>query len=478
MELIRYWRVMRRWAWLIIACPLVAALAAGVISLQLPKVYEAQVSLLVRPAQPLSVVPGSAPLTADQVLRTYARLMTERPILERVISDEALGTDPVKLSRQITVTPEPSTTILDVAVRDTDPDRARRTANTLVADFLADVKAIQRSEANAPTASSADNLVVKSPAILPTEPVSPRPLLNIALAVLAGLAVGAGLAFLLDYMDQSVRSDEILRERVGLVPLGHISFVPAKPDRRGELLTLGGDAPVVEAYKALRTNLLFSSVDKEVKTIVITSAGPNEGKSRTAANLSIVLAQAGHPTLLVDADFRRPSQHRIFGRVRNVGLSNLIVQDMPEAALFVPDEQVKDLVILASGPTPPNPSELLGSAQMNGLLARFRKHFDYVVIDTPPVNAVTDATVLAANTDAAILVVDTNKATYTAVQHAKQALDRVGGKVLGSVMNKMKAAGGNYYYDAYAYNYGHPNGKVAAAAASAPAPAPVEKETP
>src|SRR6266566_1292286 len=462
MELIQYWRVVRRWAWLIFVCPLLAALAAGLISLQLPKVYEAQVSLLVRPAQPLAVVPGSAPLTADQVLRTYAALMTERPILERVISDEALRTDPVELSRQITVSPVPTTTILNVAVRDTDPDRARRTANTLVADFLADVKEIQRSEANAPTASSADNLVVKSPAILPTEPVWPKPLLIVPVALLVGLAVGLGLAFLLDYMDQSVRSDEVLRERVGLVPLGHISFVLARPNRRGELLTLGGDSPVVEAYKALRTNLLFSSVDKEVKTIVITSAGPNEGKSRTAANLAIVLAQAGHPTLLVDADFRRPSQHRIFGRVRNMGLSNLIVQDMPESALFVPDDQVKDLVILASGPTPPNPSELLGSAQMNGLLARFSKHFDYVVIDTPPVNAVTDASVLAANMDAAILVVDTNKATYTGVQHAKQALDRVGAKVLGSVMNKMKASGGRYYYSEYGYGYGStaPNGKV------------------
>src|SRR5205807_8489619 len=134
----------------------------------------------------------------------------------------------------------------------------------------------------------------------------------------------------------------------------------------------------------------------------------------------------------------------------------------PEAALFVQDEQVKDLVILASGPTPPNPSELLGSAQMNSLIARFRKHFDYVVIDTPPVNAVTDASVLAANADAAILVIDTNKATYTAVQHAKQALDRVGAKVLGSVMNKMKAAGGRYYYSEYVYGYGSsaPNGKV------------------
>jgi receptor protein-tyrosine kinase len=479
MVLIRYWRVVRRWAWLIILCPLVAALAAGLISLQLPKIYEAQVSILVRPSQPLPGDPTVAALTTDQILRTYARLMTERPLLERVISDQALKTGPVSLSKQIKVTPQPNTAILDVGVSDPDPGRARDIANTLVNDFIAQIRDIQATEAKAPTASSA-NLVVVAPAIQPEKPVSPRPLLNIGLGILAGLVVGLGLAFLLDSLDQSVRSDDILRERVGLVPLGHISFVPAKPDRRGELVTLGGDSPVVEAYKALRTNLLFSSVDKEVKTIVITSAGPNEGKSRTAANLAIVLAQAGHPTLLLDADFRRPSQHRMFGRVRNVGLSNLIVQDIPEAALFVPDEQVKDLVILASGPTPPNPSELLGSAQMNGLLARFRKDFDYVVIDTPPVNAVTDASVLAANTDAAILVVDTNKATYTAVQHAKQALDRVGARVLGSLMNKMKAAGGRYYYSEYGYGYSlsTSNGKVPAEAvdANAHTPASVEKE--
>ena len=475
MELIRYWRVIRRLAWLIVLCPIVAALAAGLISLQLPKIYEAKASLLVRPAQPLSVDPGVAALTTDQILRTYARLMTERPLLEQVISDQGLKTDPATLFKQITVTPAPNTAILDVAVRDTDPVRAKDTANTLVNDFIAKIKDIQKTEAKAPTASSADNLVIWTPAIVPLDPVSPRPLLNIGLGILAGLVVGLGLAFLIDYLDQSVRSDEVLRERVGLVPLGHIAYLPAKPARRGELVTLAGDSPMVEAYKTLRTNLLFSSVDREVKTVVITSAVPNEGKSRTAANLAIVLAQAGHPTLLVDADFRRPSQHRIFGRVRNIGLSNMIVQDMPDSALFVQDEQVKDLVVLASGPTPPNPSELLGSGQMKALLAQFRKGFEYIVLDTPPVNAVTDASVLAASADAAILVIDTNKATYPAVQHAKQALERVGGKVLGSVMNKMKATGGNYYYYAYEYSYGHPNGKVPTETA---APTPVEKETP
>src|SRR5207253_3164039 len=124
MELIGYWRVVRRWAWVIILCPVVAAFAAGLVSLQIPKVYEAQVSLLVRPAEPLSVEPGGATLTPDQISRTYAQWMTKRPVLQKVITDLNLQTDPVNLSHQIVVTPEPNTTILDVAVRDTNPAQA------------------------------------------------------------------------------------------------------------------------------------------------------------------------------------------------------------------------------------------------------------------------------------------------------------------------------------------------------------------
>src|ERR1700731_780504 len=185
MELIRYWRVMRRWAWLIVLCTLVAVLAAGLISLQLPKIYEAKATLLVRPAQPLSVDLGAAGLTTDQILRTYARLMTERPMLDQVISEEGLKTDPTRLSRDITVTPAVNASILDVAVRNADPASARDTANTLVDDFIAKIKVIQQSEANSKTANSADNLVIWTRAIQPIDPIWPRPLLNIGLGLLA-----------------------------------------------------------------------------------------------------------------------------------------------------------------------------------------------------------------------------------------------------------------------------------------------------
>jgi capsular exopolysaccharide synthesis family protein len=185
-----------------------------------------------------------------------------------------------------------------------------------------------------------------------------------------------------------------------------------------------------------------------------------EGKSHTAANLAVVLAQAGYSTVLVDADFRRPSQHRIFGRIRNVGLSNLMLRDVPEHELLWPIDQVSNLHLIASGPTPPNPSELLGSAQMRTLLASLRERFAYVVIDTPPVNAVTDPTVLAAHADATILVIEQGRTTFPALMRAQQALERVGANIVGAVINKLRSEGTSYYYYNYQYgDYHKGNGK-------------------
>ena len=353
----KYFRVLRNRMWMIIICPIVAALAAGIVSFALPPVYEAQVVLLVRPAQPLaSSDPTVAALTADQVSRTYASLMTERPLLESVSTDLGLKIQPVDLAKKIKVTREPNTTILDVAVQDTNPALARDLANRLVADFIAEVKQIQQQETQLPNSRSGDNLVIVSPAVTPDKPVSPNKTLNIAVAFAAGLLVAIGVAFLLDYLDQSIKNDEELTERLGLIPIGHIAFAPVGKGRRAELLALDSQSPASEAYRALRTSLLFSTIDQELKTLVVTSPAPGEGKSRTAANLAIVLAGAGHKTVLIDADFRRPSLHKTFGRIRNVGLSNLILQDVPENEAITAVETVPNLWLVTTGPTPPNPS--------------------------------------------------------------------------------------------------------------------------
>jgi capsular exopolysaccharide synthesis family protein len=459
MELTRYIRVVRQRLWIIVACPIVAALAAGIVSFLLPPVYEAHVSLLVRPSQPLSTTdPNVAALTADQISRTYASLMTQPPLLESVSKELGLSIRAEDLKKEITVTPEVNTTILDVAVKDTNPALARDLANRLTAALITEVKGFQQQETSLPNSRTGDNLLVVAPAVLPDRPVSPNKALNIAIAFAAGLLLALGFAFLLDYLDQSIKTDEELTERSGLIPLGHLLFIPSGKGKRGELVALDEQSHASEAFKALRTSLLFSTIDQELKEVVVTSAELGEGKSRTAANLAIVLAEAGHKTLLIDADFRRPSQHRIFGKIRNVGLSNLILEDVSEAEAITAVDGVPNLWLVTSGPTPPNPSELLGSGRMRELIAKLRGYFSYLVIDTPPVNAVTDASILAASASGTVLVVEQGRTTFPALKHAKQMLDRVGAHTLGAVMNKVRPSSGSYGYT-YGYYATSANGQ-------------------
>jgi capsular exopolysaccharide synthesis family protein len=451
MELNRYLRVLRHRLWMILACPILAAVAAGITSFALPPVYEAKVDLAVRPAQLLpSTDPNAAAVSSSTILATYALFTTEPPLLNKVIADLGLKTTPDELVKEVKVTPDTLALVLHIAVQDTNPALARDVANTLVADFIAEVKQIQQVETQSPNPRTGDNFVVLSPAVLPTKPVSPSKTLDVVVAFVAGLLVAIGLAVLLDYLDQSIKSDEELTERLGLVSLGHVPFLVAGTGKSGELVALDVQSQAAEAYKALRTGILFSGIERDINELVVTSAGMAEGKSRTAANLAVVLAQAGYKTLLIDADFRRPSQHRIFGRIRNLGLSNLIVQDATEAESITAVEAVPNLWLLCSGPIPPNPSELLGSGRMRAVVANLVPAFNYVIIDTPPVNAVTDAPILAASARATILVVEQGRTTFPALGRAKQMLDRVGARTLGVVMNKVRAASGSY-----AYEYGY-----------------------
>jgi capsular exopolysaccharide synthesis family protein len=456
MELNRYLRVLRRRLWMIVALPIVAALAAGIVSLLLPPVYEAHVSVYVRLAEPLAASdPTGVSLTSDQVLRTYASLVSERPLLQSVITEYGLTITPEDLSKEIAATPVPNTTKLDVAVRNTNPALARDLDNSLVADLITEVNQFQQQASQTSNSATRDNLFVVSPAVLPDRPVSPSKLVNVLVAFGVGLLAAVGVVFLMDYFDQSIKNDDELTERLGLISIGHIAFTPPTKAKRSELVTLDAQSHTAEAYKALRTSLLFSGIDQGLSVVVVTSPESGEGKSRTAANLAVVLAQAGHRALLVDADFRRPSQHRIFGRVRNVGLSNLIVQDVPEAEAITLVDGVPNLWLLTSGPTPPDPSELLGSGRMRELTQLLRTHFKFVIVDTPPINAVTDASILAASASATILVVEHGRTTFPALKRAKQMLDRVGAHTVGIVMNKLRASSGSYSYEYGYYSGAH-----------------------
>ncbi|MCF8888184.1 CpsD/CapB family tyrosine-protein kinase [Priestia megaterium] len=203
--------------------------------------------------------------------------------------------------------------------------------------------------------------------------------------------------------------------------------------------------PVAEQYRTIRTNIQFSNVDQDIKTIVVTSSGAEEGKSTTTSNLATVYAQQGLKVLLIDADLRKPTGHYTFRLENHIGLTNVLTRQST-LAQAVQASEIPHLSVLTSGPIPPNPSELLASAQMAELLKEMKKQFDMIIFDTPPILAVADAQILANQVDGTVLVVSSGKTEKDAALKSKELLSNAKGKLLGVVLNNRKVEEGNYYY--------------------------------
>ncbi|MED4254038.1 CpsD/CapB family tyrosine-protein kinase [Priestia megaterium] len=203
--------------------------------------------------------------------------------------------------------------------------------------------------------------------------------------------------------------------------------------------------PVAEQYRTIRTNIQFSNVDQEIKAVVVTSSGTEEGKSTTASNLATVYAQQGLKVLLIDADLRKPTGHYTFRLENHIGLTNVLTRQST-LAQAIQESEIPHLSVLTSGPIPPNPSELLASAQMTELLKEMKEQFDMIIFDTPPILAVADAQILANQVDGTILVVSSGKTEKDAALKSKELLSNAQGKLLGVVLNNRKVEEGNYYY--------------------------------
>lgn len=211
-------------------------------------------------------------------------------------------------------------------------------------------------------------------------------------------------------------------------------------------------SPVSEAYRTIRTNIKFSNIaGQELKTIMLTSATPNEGKSTTVSNLAVVMAQAGHSVVLCDCDFRNPTQHKIFG-LHNKGLSNCVATGS-NVMDIIQQTSVPNLYVLTSGPVAPNPSELLASQNMVDILEELKQHFDYVLIDTPPIMPVTDAAVVSAKVDGTILVIASGAVSPSVAVEAKTRLEQAGAHLLGVVLNKVDVGANSHYGYGYGYYY-------------------------
>ncbi|MDF2882788.1 MAG: capsular exopolysaccharide family protein [Clostridiaceae bacterium] len=222
---------------------------------------------------------------------------------------------------------------------------------------------------------------------------------------------------------------------------------------KGSIITIDDpNSPAAEKYKMLRTNLQFYSIDSILQTIMITSAGPGEGKSTVSANLASVMAQSGKKTLLIDCDFRKPMEHKLFGLSNMGGLSNVLVEEI-NIYRAIQQSKLENLFILTSGVRPPNPSELLASDKMNNLIISLRKTFDYIIFDTPPVAVVTDAQLMSRMADGCVLVISSGETGKEEAVKAKELLQKVNAKIIGVVLNKVKVTLKNkdayykYYYN-------------------------------
>ena len=209
-------------------------------------------------------------------------------------------------------------------------------------------------------------------------------------------------------------------------------------------------SPIAEAYRTLRTNIQYARVDGELKVLLFSSAGPDEGKSTVTANTAVALAQAGHRVILVDCDLRKPVQHHVFN-VNKKGLTNCLVGES-SAVELLQDTEVPNLRVLASGPIPPNPAELLGSSRMDALIASLKEVSDFLLIDCPPVIAVTDACVLARKADGVFLVLDANQVRPEMAIKAKELFENAQGVILGAILNRAEVESEHSYYY---YYYGH-----------------------
>lgn len=296
---------------------------------------------------------------------------------------------------------------------------------------------------------SPNYLTVVEPAQVDRTPVRPQVRLNTLLAGVVGLCLAMGFIFLLEYLDNTLKSADDLSRSLGSIVLGTVGRIEGENYRDRVIAFQDPFSPVSEACRMIRSNIQFMSVDRPAKTILVTSPAPMEGKSTMAANLGVVMAQAGLKTIIVDADLRRPVQHQIFQVANLGGLTDLLRSPELEINSHLRNTNVQNLQLITCGDLPPNPSELLGSQRMEQLLANLKELVDIVILDSPPAVAVTDAAVLSNRVDGVVLVTQAGQTRRDVAKQAVLNLQQAGANLLGAVLNRVSKQEGGYYYSQY-----------------------------
>ncbi|MDJ0428003.1 polysaccharide biosynthesis tyrosine autokinase [Rhodococcus fascians] len=449
MEIQDYLKILKA-RWIIIAVTVVVAILGALgASLLTTPLYESSARMFVSTSGGASVSETyQGNLTSQQLVASYSELATSEALAARVLNVLPLGgMSASQLASKVKASSTPDTVLFNLTVTDPSPERARDIANAMASELTEQVREL---ETPAGGGSPAAGVKTFQQAESSPTPVSPKTKRNLALGAAVGLLLGIALAILRDRLDNTIKGRREIEDISGKALVGTIPFDKerkAHPAVDFQDLTQSASA---EAFRELRTNLQFLEVDHPPRVIVVTSAIPSEGKTTTAVNLAVALAEAGHHVALVEGDLRRPRVSKYLGLIGSVGLSTVLAGQASIDEVLQPTK-FEGLQAMASGPIPPNPSELLGSEASRALLVELRSRFDYVIVDGAPLLPVTDSAVLTTHTDGALLVTRYGHTKSNELSRAISNLETIGAHVLGVVLALTPSKKGDMY--SYSYNY-------------------------
>lgn len=454
MDATHYLRIARQQWLLIVVCAVAGSVAGALIAFTQAPTYAAHAQLFVSTSGAGNDVSQAyeGGLFSQQRVKSYAEIVDSPDVARAVIERLDVPYAASKLRSQIRASVPEDTVLINYVVNDTSAERARELSDAVGIEFA---RLVNRLETPQGKEHSPVKVSVTKRADLPTAPVSPRPALDIGLGLLVGLGIGVAGAALRESLDNSVGTKHDAGALTGspvLAAIGEDSEADTDP------LAMCGDGFSVraEAYRQLRTNIRFLNVDKRPRSLLVTSSVAEEGKTITATNLAIALAEAGEHVVLVDADLRRPTVSELLGLPYGAGLTNVLLGDVELGNALQLWRSDLRLDVLTSGAIPPNPSELVGSQRMANVLAALTEAADVVVVDSPPLLPVTDAAVLAQLSGGAILVTRFGSTRVEQLRAAAAALRNVDAPILGVVLSRVprRATAGGYHSYGYAYRPG------------------------
>ncbi len=512
-ELYRYWQILWRHKWIVLLAVIVVFAGTVVFTSRQPSVYRASSKVLISPPAYLYPYSGTGQLLASQglpysqdlpyyinYLENYKVWLTGADMMDKIREEvKSLYPKSEQIPFSMSVSTIQDTSIFDIAIEAGDPDLCKvaadasalvlmqenertfaiglETASELIEkQILGPLEELDRIRGGSESpgidsgttddkepesqlwqASQLNNVRIMDYARTPTFPIRPKKKQNAALGLLVGIFLGGGLAFFLEYMDTSIRTIGDIEKYLswpvlGIVPRFEQTIKGKASDSEIQpVVSKFPKSASAEAYRTLRTNIQLADLDNPPKFLVVTSAIPLEGKSTTALNLAVALAQKEGKVLVVDADLRKPTIHKVLHLDNSSGLADLIVNNSELAASVKQSKEIDNLWVLTSGSVPSNPSELLGSSRMKALVEQMKKEYEYVILDTPPLISVSDSAILASQADGIIMVIRPGKVKGEIGRHTKELLERIGTPVLGCVFNGVESSHRNYYY----YNYYH-----------------------